>query len=177
MRELSLACPGARVIGLNVREYPEQLPGQEYVYGDASVALPLADNSVDLVYSIVTVYFLPDRATFLEEAFRVLRPEGQLRVILHRDMGEALGRWRLPDVIEDEELALRDHLQSLPGYSVTVEPGEAAEITVLRKRASDAPLRLGLEVVPEKQLDYGTVFGDSAEGFLRNVYRRRAGKP
>jgi SAM-dependent methyltransferase len=170
MRDLAKACPSARLIGMNVRQYPEQLPGQEYVYGDASVALPVSDASVDLVYSIVTLYFLPDRVRFLEEAFRVLRPGGQLRVNLHRDLGEKLGEYRQPDVIEGAG-PLRDHLLALPNYDIRLEQAELAEVTVLRKRAQDPPLQLGLVPIPERRFDYGTVFGEAAEGFLRNVYR------
>lgn len=183
MRELAQACPKARIIGMNLRQYPEQLPNQEYVYGDAAVALPLPDESVDLIYSIVAIYFISDRARFLEEAFRVLRPGGELRVNILRDLGEKAGKWRLPDVVEDgrEEIPLRDYLVALPhGYDVRFEPVvvpevqgviDKVEVTVLRKRLGDPPLDLGLRTVPERELDYGTVRGETSEGFLRVVYQ------
>jgi SAM-dependent methyltransferase len=157
---------------MNLRHYPEQLAGQQYVYGDAGVALPIADSSVDLVYSIVTLYFLSDRARFLEEAFRVLKPGGQIRVNLHRDLGESLGDYRLPDVVlgRDGETPLHDRLMSVPGLQIDVESAPSANVTVIRKRAGDPPLKLGLKPIPERCLDYGSVFGEKAEGFLRVVY-------
>jgi SAM-dependent methyltransferase len=52
--------------------------------------LRLPDESVDLVFSAVTIRFMRDKATFIEEVCRVLRPGG--RAILH--IGEA--NWDYP---------------------------------------------------------------------------------
>jgi ubiquinone/menaquinone biosynthesis C-methylase UbiE len=43
-------------------------------------ALPVADESVDLVISNGVVNLCPDKATVLAEAFRVLRPGGRMQL-------------------------------------------------------------------------------------------------
>jgi SAM-dependent methyltransferase len=176
VQELAEACPGARVIGMNLRRDPHQLGGQEYLYGDASVALPLADDSADLIYSIVAIYFFSDRARFLEEAFRVLRPGGELRLNLHSEVPEQYAGLPRPDVVRTAggELSLRDHLLGLGTHQVSVEPARLCDVTILRKRPADPPLDLGLVRLDEERLDYGTLMGPAGEGFLRNVYQARS---
>ncbi|MEM9272343.1 MAG: methyltransferase domain-containing protein [Cyanobacteria bacterium P01_F01_bin.143] len=43
-----------------------------------ALAMPFADNSFDLVWSLESGEHMPDKATFLQECHRVLRPGGKL---------------------------------------------------------------------------------------------------
>jgi SAM-dependent methyltransferase len=83
--------------------------------------LRFPDESIDLIYSAVTVRFIHDKAQFAEEACRVLRPGG--RAILH--LGES--NWDYPPGrISDERvltpytnrfvLKYDDELVPLPAY-------------------------------------------------------------
>lgn len=168
MRSLQARVPGLRVIGMNLRPFEGQVPGQEYVYGDAGVGIPLPDASVDVVYSIVTLMFLKDRARFLEEAFRVLRPGGQMRINWRR----RLAALHSTDLIEGPEgpVSLWEHVLALPCHGFRWEPGEVTEVLVMERRPGDPPLRLGLRSLDEGRLDLGTLFGPVAEGFMQNRY-------
>jgi SAM-dependent methyltransferase len=172
IRDLAQQCPRARIRGMNLKRYPEQLPNQEYIYGDASVEIPLPDDSIDLVYSIVTIYFMPDRARFIEEAFRVLKPGGQMRCNFLPIAPELPPEYENTDVVEglDGIDTLHGLLLSLPKHDITTKPTEIHTVTIMTKRQGDPLLKLGLTPVPEKRLDYGEVAGESAEGFLRNWY-------
>lgn len=50
------------------------------IYGDASVKLPFASGSIDLVYSQTSAYLYPDKLRFFEEVARVLSPSGFARI-------------------------------------------------------------------------------------------------
>ena len=68
-------------------------------YYDAT-RLKFADESIDLVYSAVTVRFMHDKALFIEEVSRVLRPGGT--AILH--IGEA--NWDYPHGLATDDRVL-----------------------------------------------------------------------
>ncbi|MEU5424827.1 methyltransferase domain-containing protein [Streptomyces olivoreticuli] len=82
------AATGAEVVGINVSrkqvEKATELAGSAGVsdkvtfqHGDA-MALPFEDASFDAVWLVESVMQMPDRATALAEAARVLRPGGRL---------------------------------------------------------------------------------------------------
>lgn len=173
MRELQQACPHISIRGMNLEPYSEQWTEGRYLYGNAAERLPLPDESIDFIYTIVAMYFFEDRARFIEECHRVLRPGGQMRCTFHPRLGRFGNEYDNTDAIEGLSgiETLHDLLLSLPHHRVTTESAEIAEVTVLHKDAGTQPLRLGLTPIVEKRLDYGELAGDSAEGFLRNCYR------
>ncbi|MCB9797208.1 MAG: methyltransferase domain-containing protein [Alphaproteobacteria bacterium] len=101
----------------NLRVCAEHLggrPGLSFVRGDAT-ALPLADQSVDVVLSVEASHCYPDAARFVAEAARALRPGGALLWTDFRPaeqlpaaracVDEALWRWRTERDITPEVLA------------------------------------------------------------------------
>ena len=68
------------MLGVARRKAAGQFPageGPTFVHGDAA-ALPLEDESVDLVISSFAAHHLPDRHAALAEMMRVLRPGGKV---------------------------------------------------------------------------------------------------
>ena len=80
--------PGCTVTGLDL--LPENiqvaktlfgnLPGLRYIVGNA-MDLELADESFNRVHCLEAAFHFPDRARFIREAHRVLRPDGTLVVV------------------------------------------------------------------------------------------------
>lgn len=79
LRDLAVRYPKISFYGMNRKIIAEQVVKDNihYLYGDAGVHIPLPDNSVDFAYSICTIQFIEDKVGFVNEVFRVLKPEGQ----------------------------------------------------------------------------------------------------
>jgi SAM-dependent methyltransferase len=169
IQEMKKELPGIRFIGMNRKPYHEQIPGHEYIYGDCGERIPVSDASVDFLYSISTLQFVHNRARFFEEASRVLKDGGHMRVQLPEFRPE-FGKWMSMDVILEDsgETTLWRHLQRFPGYDVF--SGQQYSLLAIRKKAGSQPLVLGLEFLPEQSMDYG-VLKKARMGEFRNVYR------
>jgi MPBQ/MSBQ methyltransferase len=80
--------PGTTVIGLDLLDHQiqvartlfDQVENLSYRTGNA-MALDFPDESFDRVICLEAAFHFPDRARFLSEAFRVLRPGGRLVVV------------------------------------------------------------------------------------------------
>jgi len=86
---LSQMHPGVReVVGLDLNPFSIQVARtvfgdtdhRQYLIGDAA-ALPFENGSFDRAISIEAAFHFPDRAKFISEAARVLRPGGRLVVV------------------------------------------------------------------------------------------------
>src|SRR5262249_20429868 len=92
----------------------------EVRHGDA-MALPYGDESFDQVCAIETFYFWPDPRRGLAEAYRVLRPGGQITVALEMSREAAAD----PSLIQRyfgkrfTERSARDGLRILSGADLT----------------------------------------------------------
>lgn len=97
---------GSRVVGLNINQLQVDIAtdrakaaGVEdkvtFQLADCSTSLPLDDNSVDYVVNIASACHYEDRAKFIEECARILKPGGKMIV---QD-------WMEADGISDEERA------------------------------------------------------------------------
>lgn len=80
--------PGATVVGLDLldrnigvaRALFDHLPGLSYVQGDVT-NLMFTDGFFDRMLCLEAAFHFPDRARFLQEAFRVLKPGGRIVVV------------------------------------------------------------------------------------------------
>ncbi|MDZ7342953.1 MAG: class I SAM-dependent methyltransferase [candidate division KSB1 bacterium] len=160
-----------------------QLP--ELFFYDATT-LHFDDDSLDLIYSAVTIRFIEKKAEFLEEACRVLKPGGV--AMLH--IGER--RWNYPySLIGDHRLltpyASRfilkhgNELIPLPVYMKLFEQEEfqfdfigGTRCTIRIRKLRPARLHLQLEFNPElsvsmQELPYRHRMGN-VRGGVRSVY-------
>ena len=80
---------GCRVVGLNISEHQLEIARSraeeaglsdrvEYAWADCAQALPLADESVDVVVNIESSCHYANRRNFLSECVRILKPGGIL---------------------------------------------------------------------------------------------------
>ncbi len=81
-RELSQRFPQAKTTGVDIAEgmiawCKQQSQSEEYVCADA-VSLPFEDNSVDLIFSNLSIQWVEDLEKLFVELNRVLKPEGLL---------------------------------------------------------------------------------------------------
>ena len=79
-KPLQAAYPDSRVIGLDLAEgmvnYASKYqPDNQWLCGDAE-SLPLADNSVDIIFSSLAIQWCEDNKALFGEVFRVLKPAG-----------------------------------------------------------------------------------------------------
>lgn len=65
-------------VGLDYQRVTADLPGAEFLHGDATKGFPLESASVDHVTMLALIEHLEEPRTALQEAFRVLVPGGSL---------------------------------------------------------------------------------------------------
>lgn len=79
-KPLQEAYPDGQVIGLDLAEgmvdhASKHQPGCQWLCGDAE-NLPMADNSVDIIFSSLAIQWCEDSQALFAEVFRVLKPSG-----------------------------------------------------------------------------------------------------
>lgn len=96
-----------RAVGITAKRLQDAgLPVRCFV-GDAE-ALPFPDESFDLVYSWGVLHHSPDTGAAIEEIHRVLRPGGQIRLMMyHRRSWVALAAWFGKGLAKGKALSLR----------------------------------------------------------------------
>ena len=76
--QIGLATQGMQNAGIPLSQTLEGLaPGQVHLRAASAMELPFADGSIDLVVMGNAIHMMPDRAAFLAEVARVLRPGGR----------------------------------------------------------------------------------------------------
>jgi ubiquinone/menaquinone biosynthesis C-methylase UbiE len=81
-----------------IRQSQGQPAPLKLLHGSA-VQLPYLDNTFDLLYSVDAVHHFGDHKTFVEEAFRVLKPGGAFATIGH-DPHEGSTKWYAYDYFD-----------------------------------------------------------------------------
>jgi arsenite methyltransferase len=130
----------------------------EFLTGDLE-AIPLPDESVDVIISNCVVNLAPDKDKALSEAFRVLRPGGRLAIsdIVTRQpvpalLKESLSAWAacIGGALSEDEYSDQLGAAGFAGIAIhrdreyTAEDAAAAGLTPLLQQAGlDTALRLG----------------------------------
>ncbi len=98
LREIARRHRGLSVIGMNRRPHAGQPKnmGFNVIYGDAGVKIPMADCTVDLIYSNCMLSFVADKMGYFKEAFRVLKAGGTLMIRLPSKSNMLFGEVLLP---------------------------------------------------------------------------------
>jgi arsenite methyltransferase len=160
--------PGGSVVGLDMSEQMLALAranaakagadNVRFLTGDME-AIPLPDDSVDVIISNCVVNLSPDKDLALGEAFRVLRPGGRLTIsdIVTREPVPALLKGNLTawaacigGALSEDEYRARLGAAGFTGITIyrdreyTAEDAAAAGLTPLLEQAGlDTALRLG----------------------------------
>jgi arsenite methyltransferase len=160
--------PGGRVFGLDMSAEMQALARSNaekagavnvhFLTGDME-AIPLPDESVDVIISNCVVNLSPDKQTALGEAFRVLRPGGRLAIsdIITREpvpalLKESLTAWAacIGGALSEDEYQARLGAAGFTNITIyrdreyTAEDAAAAGLTPLLEQAGlDTALRLG----------------------------------
>jgi SAM-dependent methyltransferase len=160
--------PGGKVFGLDSSDEMLTLArasasrvgagNVEFLKGDLE-AIPLPDESVDVIISNCVVNLAPDKDTAMSEAFRVLRPGGRLAIsdIVTRQpvpapLRENIAAWAacIGGALSEDEYRDRLHVAGFADIAIyrdreyTAEDAEAAGLSqVLAQSGLDTALRLG----------------------------------
>jgi arsenite methyltransferase len=141
-------------------------------------AVPLPDDSVDVIISNCVVNLSPDKPAVLREAFRVLRPGGRLAIsdiVLRRPLPQpilqVMGLWTgcVAGALVDVEYA--DLLVRTGFEAVEIQPTQIYDRGALTRMAGDL---VAGEAVP-RNLDLGETL-DELDGSLMSAFVR-ARKP
>jgi arsenite methyltransferase len=152
--------PGGKAYGLDMT--PEMLElarrnqaeagvtNAEFLEGDLE-AVPLPDQSVDVIISNCVVNLSPDKSAVFCEAFRVLRPGGRLAIsdiVLRRSLPEpvqrAVGLWTgcVAGALLDSDYEKR---LELAGFEqIDIEPTKIYDRADIRRIAGDVASTVGL---------------------------------
>ena len=151
-------------------------------YYDAT-RLKFADESFDFVYSAVTVRFMHDKALFIEEVSRVLRPGGT--AILH--IGES--NWDYPHGLASDDrvltpftsrlvlrhdrelIPLADYLQLFAGGSFAFRLTPETRCILLMEKLGSGSLSLGLHFNEQLSASGRSLPLRNRHGEVRGGYR------
>lgn len=84
LADLQRRYPGIVPVGVDLFAQAEGRKGG-YLMGGQAEALPLADNSADVVFSAFTYQYITDKLAAIAECYRVLRPGGLAAIELGSD--------------------------------------------------------------------------------------------
>jgi len=149
---------GCKVVGLTISQHQIELAQAktataelqtqvQFEYADCSIHLPFPDNSVDVVFSMEAACHFSDRAQFIRETYRILKPGGYF----------AFNDWLAQDNI------------SASDYQTFIQPICDNWVMVsLETRSSYSQLiqAAGLEIV--EFIDFGEAMLENAQALKRS---------
>jgi ubiquinone/menaquinone biosynthesis C-methylase UbiE len=141
-------------------------PTEQKLFRADAESLPFPDSAFDMVYSYGVLHHSPDTAQTLREACRVLRPGGELRIMLyHRPCWTGLLLWIMHGLMKGKPFmsmreAIHQHLESPGTKSYTIRETHALlNSTGFTDIATDTALGPGdlLTIKPSAKYDSSTM--------------------
>ncbi len=137
-------------------------------------AVPLPDESVDVIISNCVVNLSPDKPAVFREAFRVLKPGGRLAIadiVLRRALPEPLqhlmGLWSgcVAGALLDTEY--REELEDAGFEAVDVEPTHVYDSADIARMAGDLPTSMEIPETLDVEVTVADLGGAVMSAFVR----------
>lgn len=132
-------------------------------------ALPFADGSFHLVFSVDVIHHVQDRAAYMREAFRVLKPGGRFVTVTD---SEAIIRNRVPLSAYFPETVAAE-LKRYPSMESLRAGMAAAGFRDLAEQLAEFPYEL-TDVQPFKDKAFSSLHLIAADSFRRGIERMEA---
>jgi malonyl-CoA O-methyltransferase len=161
---LQAAFPAGHYFGMDLAEgmvtYAQQYQRGDWLCGDAE-KIPLADNSIDIIFSSLAIQWCEDLDSVFAEIARVLKPGGQF-------IFSTLG----PDTLHE----LREAWRQVDDY---VHVNRFVEQQVLDRAAKDSSLQLADDYIQQQEitLQYDTLKQLTAELKALGAHNVNSGRP
>jgi len=180
--------PGGKAYGLDMT--PEMLALARRNQAEAGVtnaeflegtmeAVPLPDESVDVIISNCVVNLAPDKSAVFREAFRVLKPGGRLAIsdiVLRRTLPEpvqrAMGLWTGCVAGALLETDYEMHLEQAGFEQIDIEPTHIYDTSDITRMAGDLASSVGIPGTLDVETTIAELDGAVMSAFVRALKPR-----
>lgn len=128
--------------GIVTKDELNKMKIPKIIFGDAGEKIPFKTDSIDLVYSQVSIYLYKDKAHFLEEVARVLTKDG-IGITTYPGNGELAEEFKELFVIynQGKKISLKEYFKKFKGIRLYINKKGGTPIEI-----KSGKLKLGLEL-------------------------------